>query len=338
MRLQRIVLVAVIATSLFGAGCSLQAEPAGQTAEPQPVESESTAQEPEFSLLDPVIRRNFPDPDVIEHEGVYYAYATNHNLKNVQVATSTDLINWQVPNLDVLPNLPRWVIPNLTWAPEVSKWPDGTFRLYFTARNAAFPKQCLGVASASSPLGPFEVQGDSMLVCPEELGGAIDATVYFDNETPYLIWKNDGNCCGIPTSFYMSELSQDGLSIVAEPVILLGTSQDWEGILIEAPTLIKEGSTYYLFYSANDYGSENYAVGYATSDNLFGPYTKFDGPWLSTELFDGRIIGPGGQDIFKDKNGQWHALFHGWNISKSARYMYHRPLNFVEGRPELVLD
>ena len=43
------------------------------------------------SPFTPVIDQDFPDPDVLEVDGTYYAYATNGNARNVQVATSTDL-------------------------------------------------------------------------------------------------------------------------------------------------------------------------------------------------------------------------------------------------------
>jgi beta-xylosidase len=284
-------------------------------------------------LRDPLIKRNFPDPDLLLHEGTYYAYATNHNLNNVQVATSKNLTDWEVLTIDALPNLPKWILEGNTWAPEVSSWPDGSFRMYFTARNAAFPKQCIGVATADNPLGPFEVQGNQMLVCPENLGGAIDAAVFFEEEIPYLIWKNDGNCCGIQTDLFIQQLSTDGLTLISEPVSLLSTSESWEGILIEAPTLVKREGRYHLFYSANDYYSQYYAVGHASSADLMGPYIKSDGPLLSSEILKDKVIGPGGQDLIQDQYGNWKIFFHGWNISKSARYMYSLDMQDV-GWPE----
>lgn len=284
--------------------------------------SSSVPEETESELMEPLIKRNFPDPDLLFHEGIYYAYATNHNLKNVQFAKSTDLVTWEVSNQDVLPELPKWAIPNLTWAPEVSRWPDGSFRLYFTARNAEFPKQCIGVATATSPEGPFEAHGEGMLVCPELLGGAIDASVFREGDRHYLIWKNDGNCCGIQTDLFIQELAADGLSLISEPRSLLTTSASWEGTLVEAPTLVKKDNKYHLFYSANDYYSQFYAIGHAQSASLFGPYEKTAGPFLSSGILDGKVIGPGGQDVIQDQNGNWRIFFHGWNISKSARYMY----------------
>ena len=46
--------------------------------------------------VNPVINDDFPDPDVLEVDGVYYAYGTNGNLRNVRVARSTDLEEWEL--------------------------------------------------------------------------------------------------------------------------------------------------------------------------------------------------------------------------------------------------
>lgn len=315
--MQTLKLLAATVLVVLVSGCATNTE-TEVTSQPE----SSVTEEAQTQLMEPLIKRNFPDPDLLFHEGTYYAYATNHNLKNVQYAKSTDLVTWDVSNQDAFPKLPKWVIANLTWAPEVTPWPDGSFRLYFTARNAEFPKQCIGVATSDSPEGPFEAQGEGMLVCPESLGGAIDAYVYLEDSRPYLVWKNDGNCCGIQTDLFIQELAPDGLSLVSEPVSLLTTSESWEGILVEAPTLVKKDGKYHLFYSANDYYSEYYAIGHAQSDSLFGPYEKTPGPFLSTSKLEGKVIGPGGQDVIQDQSGNWRIFFHGWNISKSARYMY----------------
>ena len=58
----------------------------------------------------PVIDQDFPDPDVLEVDGTYYAYATNGQNRNVQVASSTDLATWEVLGDDALPDLPPWVV------------------------------------------------------------------------------------------------------------------------------------------------------------------------------------------------------------------------------------
>ncbi|MEE6288198.1 glycoside hydrolase family 43 protein [Georgenia sp. MJ173] len=160
--------------------------------------------------VNPVINDDFPDPDVLEVDGVYYAYGTNGNLRNVRVARSTDLASWEVLD-DALPQLPSWVIPGKTWAPEVTALEDGSYVLYFTATNLTPTLQCIGVATADVPEGPFEVVGDQMLVCPEGEGGAIDASTFLDDDgTRYLLWKNDGNCCSLDTWLYLAPLREDG--------------------------------------------------------------------------------------------------------------------------------
>ena len=58
--------------------------------------------------------------------------------------------------------------------------------------------------------------------------------------------------------------------------------QWWEGAVVEAPFLRHRGGRYYLFYSANDYFNSRYAIGYATSTHLQGPYVKAEGPWQDT--------------------------------------------------------
>lgn len=297
---------------LVGAAVALTLSACGQ---PSAVESASQA-----AQRQPVLTSDFPDPDVLEHDGVTYAYATNANLKNVQVATVTAEGVWELQPVDALPTLPGWVIPGRTWAPEVSRI-DDRFVLYFTATDFASSLQCIGVAVADDPLGPFEAMGDGMLICPEDEGGAIDASVAEVDGDLYLLWKNDGNCCGLHTWISASLLSDDGLSIVGEPIPLIRESLPWEGNLVEAPTLVQRPEGLALFYSANSYGGDLYATGFATAPSLAGPWEKSSEPLLTTALFDGEIRGPGGQDVIAhadDPNRSW-LLIHGWNASYTAR-------------------
>ena len=52
--------------------------------------------------------------------------------------------------------------------------------------------------------------------------------------------------------------------------------------MVEAPFIWSRNGKYYLFYSANSYEDGRYALGYAVSDSLEGPYTKARGPWQRT--------------------------------------------------------
>jgi len=279
---------------------------------------------------------DFPDPDVLEVDGVYYAYATNAPGVNVQVATSTDLSTWERNDTDALPELPEWASPGKTWAPEVTALDDGTFAMYFTTANTTPSAQCIGVATSTDPLGPFEPVGPA-LVCPTEEGGAIDATTFADDDgSLYLVFKNDGNCCGLDTWLQIAPLAADGLTLAGEPTRLIKQTESWEGTLIEAPTLVERDDRFFLFYSANDYGGEDYATGYATADALLGPYTKADGPLMTTDLSDGRYLGPGGQDVIEGPDGDV-IVFHSWDDTFIQRGLNVLPLRWVDGMP-VVFD
>jgi arabinan endo-1,5-alpha-L-arabinosidase len=251
-------------------------------------------------------------------------------------------VNWEYLG-EVLPHLPDWAVQDFgwVWAPDVSTPDDGeSYLMYFTARFAVGDggSQCIGVASGESPDGPFEVVGDEPIVCQLNLGGSIDPSSFVDEDgSRYLLWKNDGNCCGGQAWIYIQQTSEDGLSLVGEETRLFRAEQVWEGILVEAPTLWRHEEQYFLFYSANDYLSMNYAVGYATADNVLGPYTKAeDLPFLESSIPAG-YIGPGGQDMVFDAAGQTWMLFHSWRPD-SYRAMNLVKIDWEDGLPVAELS
>lgn len=273
----------------------------------------------------PVIADDFPDPDVLATDDGYYAYSTESNLQNVPVAFSEDLETWE-PVGDAMPDLPSWIIPGRTWAPEVTMLSDGLYALYFTAHSFDPSAQCIGVATATDPAGPFTVQGEGMLVCDETQGGAIDATTVRVDDVLHLVWKNDGNAVGVDTWIQTAPLAADGLSLAGEPVRLLQQDQPWEGALVEAPTIVAHPDGVTMLYSANDYGSDDYAIGYATAPSLAGPWTKHEGAWVTTASTDERILGPGGQDVVEGPDGEPRLVLHGWDSAFTYRSMYVAPL------------
>jgi len=320
------VLIAVVLTALTG--CA--SDPADDRAsEPSATGSAS----PAGSEPQPVIDQDFPDPDVLLVAGTYYAYATQRsdNSRNVQVATSTDLSTWRVVPKDALPELPSWATSGRTWAPDVSAVGAG-YVMYLTAWDADSNLQCIGVATSSSPLGPFEPAADEPLLCPTGQGGAIDASTFEDeDDSRWLLWKNDGNCCGKPTWIHLQRLADDGLRTTGPARRLIREDQPWEGDLVEAPTLLRHGDSYLLFYSANSYPGGDYATGYAVADRLTGPYRKADDAFLTT---DGTgVTGPGGQDVVETSQGKTFLVLHGWDPALVYRGMYVLPLSWRDDRP-----
>ena len=210
---------------------------------------EATAKHP--SPIHLALDVNFPDPALYLHEKTWYAYATNNaagilgappnapihkdGVSNIQVATSTNFVNWTLLDSthDPLPTVGAWAIqghdnsmhPTVpranVWAPSVIKQQseDGKYIMYYAAaRNrlshpetdseprhlaiepAILPfhpvPHCVGAATASSPQGPFSPL-PTPIACPISEGGAIDAAAFTDDDsTPYLLYKVDGNNIG----------------------------------------------------------------------------------------------------------------------------------------------
>jgi arabinan endo-1,5-alpha-L-arabinosidase len=309
-----LLLAACRATPPLPEATAVAEPPATSTTEPLPTATPALAP---GLFHNPVLDQDFPDPDVLQVDGVYYAYATNSKGIRVQAARSEDLVNWTwLP--DALPRLPEWAVHDFgwVWAPEVTTGATaGTYLMYYTARyRMGFGGvQCIGLALADAPDGHFESPLEEPFICQIDEGGSIDAASFVDDDgRRYLLWKNDGNSRGSQTWIYIQELPADGLALLGEPVRLIRADQFWEGPLVEAPTLWKHDDRYVLFYSANDYASLHYAVGYAIAGEIFGPYEKAPRPLLATNIAAG-VVGPGGQDVVIGPDGQTWMLFHAWS-------------------------
>ena len=279
----------------------------------------------------PVHPGDFPDPFVLEVDGSYHAYATNGPRGNVQTLTSTDLVHWR-PRDDALPEVGRWAYEGKTWAPEVLERDDGRYVLYYTANAAEFGKQCIGAAVADEPRGPFVDARDQPLVCQDDEGGSIDPSPFRDEDRSlYLLWKNDGNCCNLDTWIYAAPLADDGLRLTGRPARLVKQDAGWEADVVEAPTLWREGDSLYLFFSANAFESDLYAVGYATCERPLGPCTDADrNPILRSAC---RASGPGHQALVRAGDDTW-ILYHAWpGDSREKRVLWLDRLEWEGGQP-----
>ena len=256
----------------------------------------------------PVVQGDFADPFLFAADGDEYIYATNTLGQNVPAARF-DRASEEIERAEALPELPDWTEPGTVWAPGVAEV-EGGYALYYTTRHIESGLQCISVATAGDPLGPFTDDSDGPLVCEEELGGSIDASPFDDGTRTWLLWKSDGNCCGIPTTISVQETSDDGTRLLGEPTALLGVDQEWEGELVEGPTMVDADGALLLFYSANRWDTADYAVGYAVCESVVGPCAKPQvKPWLATYEF---AAGPGGQEVTDGPEGP-RIVYHGWS-------------------------
>ncbi|HZG09002.1 MAG TPA: glycoside hydrolase family 43 protein [Allosphingosinicella sp.] len=305
----------------------------------------------------PVFKTNFPDPHVLRHGDEYIAYATNAGI-NLPMAASTDLVNWSTvmdpaspkKRLDGMPVLAPWVKPGFTWAPEVMEL-GGKWLLYYTANHRTKDVQCIGLAIADNPRGPFRDSAAEPLVCQFDLGGTIDANPFRDSDGKlYLYYKSDGNRVGKGTAIWGQRLSDDGRSVVGTPVALIKDDQPWEMKLVEAPAMVRAPTGYHLFYSAAYYGWDSktrlspYATGYAGCTGPLGPCTDApENPILYSYLDKkaGCLSGPGHPSIFQ-VGAHKVIAFHAWAATSSCRkakderWMYLAPIVWKDGKPQIA--
>ncbi len=265
-----------------------------------------TSEEP--VIANPVYPFDFPDPQVLLDSDGFLAIATNGNGMNVQTIRGEQLGEWQQGS-DALPQVAPWSTSGKVWAPEIIAWPDGGYRLYYTTRAPDPNWQCVSVATSDALAGPYVDESAAPLVCEIDEGGSIDASPFLDVDgTPYLYWKNDGNAVGVDTWIRVAPLSDDGLALAGETTNLFMQDLPWEGHLVEAPAVVLVDGVYHMFYSANDYGSDRYAVGHAVADSPLGPFVKDPDPVLVTNDV---AAGPGHCQLFLSE-GRWWMVFHAW--------------------------
>jgi beta-xylosidase len=307
----------------------------------------------------PVFETNFPDPHVVLHQGEFVAYATNAGV-NLPMATSRDLVSWSPvmdpadpkKRLDGMPVLAPWVKEGFTWAPEVMKVGQ-RWLLYYTANHRKRDVQCIGIAVADNPKGPFRDSSAEPLVCQFDLGGTIDANPFRDKDGKlYLYFKSDGNRVGKGTAIWGQRLAEDGMSTAGAPVALIKDDAKWEMKLVEAPAMVRSPTGYQLFFSAAYYGwNENdrlspYATGYANCATPMGPCTDSpDNPILNSfnDRKAGCVSGPGHPSIF-EVGARSFIAFHAWAATSGcrkatdARYLYVAPLSWKDGKPQIGLS
>ncbi len=257
----------------------------------------------------PVWDSNFPDPMIIDGgSGTYWAFATNGNGANVQTLRSTDLVSWE-QGPDALPELARWSAPGDVWAPEVAVQSADRFVMYYTTRAPGGAVQCISLAVAEQPEGPYVASSTAPLVCERAAGGSIDAHPFTTAAGQrYLYWKNDGNRVGVDTWISVQRLDDTGTRLVGRAKRLFSQDQPWEGDLVEGPFVWEVDGRFVMFYSANAYASADYAVGIATSTSPTGPFEKQPDPVLTSNDV---AAGPGHCALF-ERNGTVWMVYHAW--------------------------
>ena len=262
-------------------------------------------------------------------------FQTDHN---VTLYTSSDLVTWKNEGVvfGAIGNLP----PNsVLFAPKTVFNPKTkNFVMFFNYIVDTFSNSYYGVATSSSPTGPFVIQNKNIALRYQDNG---DENILVDDDgTAYLIYTtlSKGH------SISIERLSPDYLTSLAatDPTQSSGVFGDSN---VEAPAIFKRENIYYaVFGSCCCYcGSGSVVTVYTSTSGPLGPYTKRSvlaalGASGSTNNYDAsQNFGSQQTDIFAytDSNGDEQFLYIGdhWQSApdglKSHDFTVWAPLSFT---------
>lgn len=202
------------------------------------------------------------DPHVHIFNGKAYMFSTHDRgpgqpifrMDDWRIYSSDDLLNWKLeytfrPEDTFLGKCEE------CYATDAAER-NGKYYFYFSQAQS-----CIGVAvSENGPAGPYRDALGKPLIPPHMVDTyCYDPTVFIDDDearTPYLLF----GFTVIGKRYYIARLNEDMISLAEEPrpIEIVNT---WEN---DACWVTKRNGIYYLNSHESDY---------ATSDNIYGPYT-----------------------------------------------------------------
>ena len=240
------------------------------------------------------------DPHVHIFDGKAYLFSSHdygpgqpiYRMDDWRVFSSDDLVNWDL-EFTLRPEDTFLGEDHECYATDAAER-NGKYYLYFSDQQ-----RCTGVAvSENGPGGPYvDALGEPLL--PQGLvdTACYDPTVFIDddeNKTPYIMF----GYTVVGKKYYIARLNEDMISLAEEPKAV-EVIDGWEN---DACWITKWGDTYYL----NSHGGD-----YATSKNIYGPYT-----------YRGKIC----EDCFTD-----HGTF--FTFHNQTYFTYAVPENYGSGEP-----
>jgi beta-xylosidase len=268
------------------------------------------------------IQVQLADPYVFIHEGTYYLYGTHDRdtTLGIPVYVSENLVTWRWGGWAFEKTGETWSQVNF-WGPEVIER-RGRFYMLYNASPGPEPgppfNMHLCIAVADSPLGPFR-EYRAPWYQPEGPDEAIDQNLLTDDDgANYLFWTRVTHG---RNQIDVVPLGESLTEFAGEPRVCITPTQPWEShawdnhIVSEGAFIFKRGPYYYLTYTGNHFMDRHYAIGYATSTQPMGPWTKAEhNPILErTE----HVAGPGNGMIVPSPDGS--EKFMVYHTHQSAR-------------------
>ena len=271
------------------------------------------------------------DPYVVKDGTDYYLYCTQtdvytptYQFVRGPVFHSTDMVNWTYHSNVFSSYTPTWGTSGAgVWAPTVIKIGE-KWNYYYSFSTGSDDNPGIGVATATTPYGPWDHKGK--LFKSQEIGvtNSIDPHVFIDDGKVYMVFGSYGGLISL------IELESDGLSLKGgleyqkEHKTALAGFEIFNMDNYEASFIMKKDGYYYLFLSTGTCCSgvkSSYHVVVCRSEHLTGPYTDS----LGRDMFhpnrgDSVVVptrssamGPGHCCVMQDEHENYWLYYHGYN-------------------------
>jgi arabinan endo-1,5-alpha-L-arabinosidase len=328
-------------------------------------EDNATAQTPQTLKLEGDVEYTH-DPSIAKDGDTWYLFGTANGPARkgeLPIRCSQDLHHWRLCG-SVFEKIPDWITQQSPatkelWAPDISYF-NGEFHLYYAF--SVFGKNTSGIAlltnktlNPSSPDFHWVDRGLVLRSGLEDDFNAIDPNLVIGEKgQPWLafgsFWSGikmrqidakTGLLSSADTKLYSLASRKRPQNPPPNPPGLPG---DWQAV--EAPFIVHHGDYFYLFVSFDlccRGTKSSYKTMVGRSRSVTGPYVDargtpvLEGGGTPLLLGNGRWIGPGGESLLQQKDGDI-IVYHAYDAKTGAAYLQISTVAWVNGWPKVELE
>lgn len=263
------------------------------------------------------------DPAVIYADGLYWMFYT---ADGIGVKYSTDAANWKDGAPIFSKPLSWWknYVPRKTdfniWAPDISHY-NGKYNLFYSVSNFGENASVIGLMQCTSILkGDWVDKGAIISSSTSSKYNCIDPSFIYAG-SPYLVFGS------FWSGIYIVRLSSADMK-PNQGVIQIADRKSGANAIEGAMIWGAPNGYYYLFASFDNCCKglqSTYSIRYGRSKSVTGPFVDQNGRSLLEgggsilAASAGNTIGPGGEQVFKMKDGSDAMAFHFYDKTRNGQ-------------------